>query len=626
MTVILAGILGLGSSACGAGYKDYESGGIHEENIGVTDEKFIENGVSDYKIVIPADADGKVTFAKDELVMFIRQATGCQLPFVTDENLAFDSGAKFLSIGDTNILKTCGIKFDKEYLTHDGYRVITRGSTVLMAGGSSQGDLNAVYGFLKHTVGFVVYASDEIKVNSVRSLNLPDFDITDIPDFAQRQLAYYAIGQDAVYRDRMKIERHGERWTYGGHSHFSILPKETYYENHKDWYSPEGTQLCLTNDEMKAEFISRLKIIISAHPNDDYILLGQEDNAPFCSCSRCLADIEKYGTASAVLMRFTNSVAAEIKQWLDLSAGGRKLMIGTFAYQTTYTPPATYNVKNKIWTPNDPSVVTGDNVFVMIAPIEANYSYPFDSEQNLTTQQGLEGWQSVCDRFAVWSYAANFHCYVVNFNNFGILQSHYRSYLDISTETLVDMGAWDTASPAFDALRIYLHSNLMWNVNSDVPALIDDFIDNYYKIAADEIKEYFDYITTYMTTLRVTQGIDSTLYVDMNKTDYWSKSYIDKCMDIFDRALAKTEALKTSDAATYEKLQTRIRVERLSTIYLLMTLYQSRYSTTEQAAFADEFESYAARHHITHWYESTNLQLGDNTVVKMLANWRARIR
>ena len=78
----------------------------------------------------------------------------------------------------------------------------------------------------------------------------------------------------------------------------------------------DGTQLCLTNEEMKAEFIKNLKVVISTHPNDKYILLGEEDSNTFCNCDNCQEAIKKYGTPSGVDMIFVNPVAEEIENWL----------------------------------------------------------------------------------------------------------------------------------------------------------------------------------------------------------------------------------------------------------------------------------------------------------------------
>ena len=62
----------------------------------------------------------------------------------------------------------------------------------------------------------------------------------------------------------MRADFTDDAWFSSGHNQASvILPKTTYYKDHNDWYSttvetnsdPDVGQLCLTNEEMQAEFI-----------------------------------------------------------------------------------------------------------------------------------------------------------------------------------------------------------------------------------------------------------------------------------------------------------------------------------------------------------------------------------
>lgn len=591
-----------------------------------TGRYILKDGITEYKIVISEQAGEKVMLAKNELVEFFKKATGITLETITDLDLTYNPEDKYISLGNTKLLQNSGIKISEEELTKDGYLLKTNGNLVFIAGPSDYSALYGTYKFMYFSFLFKVYADDEILFEKVKDIPLYAFDFQDAPNFEERQLGYYNTTQNLLYSDRMRVRIHGDNWIYATHSHFRIMPKETYYKDHPDWYSKDGTQLCLTNEEMKAEFIKNLKVVISTHPNDKYILLGQEDSNTFCNCDNCQEAIKKYGTPSGVDMIFVNSVAEEIENWLAEVDPGRELLIGTFAYFKTLPAPATYNEETKTWTANAEEVKARDNVFIFVAPLETNYSYSFLNTKNSLIKNAFEGWSAITDKFAIWTYSANYFSYFTNFLNFSTQAQQYRELRDLGAFSVFDLGPWDTATPTFDKLRIYVSSQLLWNADQNVDDLIDDFLRNYYKEAYPAMREYFDTTRTYLEYLRNRFGLDATCYVNYNKIEYWPKKYLDKALEILDEALLLVEPLKEENPVLYEKLVNRINLESLSPRYFLLRFYQSSYTTSEQIAMIDEFEKIAKENNVTNWAESTNLTQGDNRISSLVESFRASVK
>ena len=619
---ILLAVMMIFTTGCKKSPKYFEEGEspIPESNIVLA-----ENGSTEYKIVVPEVMEEKELVARDELVEFLRKSTGAEFPVISDKDLSFNADDKYLSVGKTQILATSGVAIDESELKSDGYKVVTKGRTVIMAGPSDYGTLYAAYCFLENEIGFKVYAEDEIRYETKNVLKLLKFNVTDIPDFEKRQLGYYTVANDVSYRDRMRVERHGQDWIYGSHSHFTILPYATYGHN-EGWYSEDKTQLCLTNEDMRKEFVSRLKIIIQSHPDEHYILLGAEDHNTFCYCDNCMKAIEKYGTESGVDMVFVNKVARDINEWLAQTDPDRVIYIGTFAYHKTLDAPVKEDPQGRL-EPSHPDVVAEDNVFVQFAPLDANFSYGFMDEQNNSrTAKSLKGWQVVCPTFCIWTYSANFFNYFVNFNNWGTQALQYQELYVAGGKVIYDMGTWDTMAPSFERLRTYISANLMWDCHADTQKMIDEFFENYYKDASPFLRKYYDLMRTYLEVIRLENDMDATCYVNYNQAKYWSKAYIDSCLGYFEEAERSIEHYKSSDPSLYESLLKRVRTEKVSVLFFALQFYQQTYTPSEQTAMIDEFEEVTKANNIFYWHEHTNLTQGDDGNVKIRIDaWRLAV-
>ena len=63
------------------------------ESIATAGVNIVENGKSDYKIVVPENADAIISFAASETQNFIKDSTGVTIPVVSDSGLDFDETA-----------------------------------------------------------------------------------------------------------------------------------------------------------------------------------------------------------------------------------------------------------------------------------------------------------------------------------------------------------------------------------------------------------------------------------------------------------------------------------------------------------------------------------------------------
>jgi hypothetical protein len=590
-----------------------------------TGSMLFENGTSPYTIVLPAQPTSKEIFARDELVTFFKKATGYTLPSVSDDGLSYSADACYISLGNTRLAQDVAFAPKRSELTNDGYQILNKGKSVFIAGPGEKGTLYGVYRFLNASINYRAYSDDEIDYTAETAIPLYTFNLEDKPAFEQRALGHYYTTQSEIYRDRLMVDIHGESWIYGSHSHFTILPPATYAKEHPDWYSSDMTQLNLSNEEMRQQFVANLKVIIAAHPSDQYILLGEEDHNTFCDCAKCQELLAKYKTPSAVDLLFVNAVADDIKAWLAETEPGRDLKIGTFAYLKTWDAPV--HQENGKWVINDEILRAHDNVFVFLAPLQSDFSHFFHDEANYSAVgKALDGWKKVTEQSAIWTYSVNYLSYFTPFNNFGSLSTQMKEFQNLGALSVIDLGAWDTATPWFDKMTIYIQSRLLWNNALSYDALADDFMRHYYKDAFSYVRQYYDLERSHMSYLQSKYGVAGTCYIDMRRSDYYPKAYLLECANLLDEAEKAVSALKESDPSLYESLTNRVEALYGGILFQLIGLYQSDYTPAEQTALLDRFETIANRNSYLYWHEHTNLTLGDDGSVKdWITNHRASI-
>ncbi len=587
LSFVLAMAVGLGAVSC----KNKA-----EENP-FTDEVLAKEGVTEYKILIPEEHDDVLQTAVEELQLFFRQSTGAELGVVIDENIQHDASAKYLSIGNTNAAASAGITVSHDVVGDDGYKIVTKDKSVYMVGGGSYGNLYAVYDFLKFNLGIKIYAFDEIKVPELDNVNVYDFDMQVRPTFDLRSMGTYDQNYNGENRRRLRMEYRSEGWIYVSHSHFYILPPSLYQTQHPDWYSKDGTQICMTNEEMRVEFTRNLIELIKNNPTAKYCMLGMQDRNTFCDCEKCSAEVALYNE-SGVQTRFTNKVAKDVQNWLDTYQPGREFTLFTYAYFKTTAAPVSDD--NGVYTVLDPSVLPEKNVGVMIAPLAYSYTDSLDDpEDNAAINNIIQGWKQVFKEadnpnIYFYLYGKNFGQYLIPFGDYSSLKENYLMCQDAQSIGIFHLHAYNVDSSALYEMRSYVASSLMWDINQSPEELSKDFIKNYYKVAAPQIYEYYQMMRMHYAVLEEKynlKAMPSLSNLELLDSKYWPKNYLEKVYDLMKEALAEVEKLKDSDPEQYKILYDRVLKESISVRYMLLGLYNSSMVTSELVAEIDSFEA-----------------------------------
>lgn len=608
--LVLSAIIAAFAVKCSSEGDDYtvNQRGLHERTVTETNIDLVKNGASDYVIVTAEnEANDSVQFAVEELRQNFYEATGVELDVKKDSEVSYSENAKILSLGETSLLQAAGVSIDKKEVGKDGYVVQTKGSAVFMVGGSGDGTLNAVYGWLKEQLGYEYFALDEIAIDTdVTNEKLLNVTLKERPDFDYRVANFGEAWFDETVSRRARFNSSGKIWidfkgvvdgvesSVAYHTSFNIVSPDIYKEEHDNWFAPDGKQLCFSRDpEGLAEVVvQRITEALDEFPEKNILTFTQQDHNTWCDCFKCLESLNKYGTNSATYILFMNRIAEDVMEWVDVNYPGREVLLAMFAYQQTEEAPVVK--QGNEYVPVDESLRLHDNVALFYCPIYAEYYYDFNAEQNANVAETFDKWSVLAKTIFTWTYGANFQTYLAPYNNFNSMQNNYRFLYDRGAKYIFDQHQYNqTAGTDWYRLKGYLSSNMQWQIDVNQDELTDRFFDNYFKDASAVMKRLFDEENTWFAYLAEEYGYTGKIsYLDSNLVieKYWPKGLLEGWLDLIDEAYKTIEHYKKSDPVLYEKLYDRINLESITFRYMQLHLYKLLYSDNDSQNMIKTFK------------------------------------
>lgn len=638
LSVVLATVVSVSAfGGCGGGddssvrddngivYTNFDA--MLPETVAETGTNIVENGTTEYKIVIPAAADTILRFASAELQDFIKASTNVEIPIVTDDGATFDENNKYISLGSTSVFGETGLTFDKK-MGETGYYMKRYGNTLVIAAKNSNGTLSAVYDFLNYATGLEIYAADELDYESKTTIPLLDFDVRFIPVVDMRKMLAESFDANDVYTKRMRLWSwlgSGEWITFAHTTVSNFLPVSEYGDAHPDWYAESGTQVCYANEGMRLEMEEQIKDRIKGSPEGFYVMIGHEDDKTMCNCTACQEERALMGGYGGQELNFTSKVAEELGPWLEENCPDRDIKFVFFAYQTSEEPPIKYDAATDTWTPVWKDYVINERVKVMCAPVYVDFSQWLTSSENSAYYLNMKGWSELFkqagieDGICIWTYSTSAHSYFATINNFATPGEHYRVFAELGADYVMDQGVADSCLPVMEALKLYTMSKMFYRRDYDYNEMVEDFIEHYYGVAADEMKEYYGFIRTRYKYLNENESFTGRIFSDTTLPAYWPRATVLEMMDIIDRGLAKVETIKNSDPARYEVLHDRLKREKLSPIYLMFTHYMSYLSQSEKEEYWNDMNTYTQKFNIIGTRESAN------NMLSVIEGWKTQI-
>ena len=368
----------------------------------------------------------------------------------------------------------------------------------MLVGGRPRGTLYAAYRFLEDEVGVRWWNTHEEHVPRRPTLQVASLDRHGEPRFRYRDI-HLLYAPDGRFAARNRLNGQG----FGGlsvalgggvyygppngvHTFYFYIPPKDYFDKHPEWFSlvggkrtADGAQLCLTNPDLRAAVVEKLRGYIEQSRNGaqkagrapplDFDI-SQNDWGGMCQCESCQALTKREGSESGPLIDFLNHVADAVRDKYP------EIRINTLAYQMTEDPPKTLRPR--------------DNVLARLCDTNANLLRPITHADNRRFAERLATWGQISKRLRIWDYAVTYtphpglplptvHTYAPD----------YRYFAEHNVEGVFTEHEHAILADLRD-LKIWMMIKLLEDPYRDDKALLADFTDGFYGPAGPIVRRY----------------------------------------------------------------------------------------------------------------------------------------
>lgn len=612
ISLILALIMvfGLGCQGCQQCAPD-NSNGENTQQIEVLDTYLVERGKTEYSIVIPQNFTAREATAKNELLLFFKEATGIVLPVTTDNAVDYTEDSKFICIGNTTIAEEVNLVPTYEVLGENGFIIKTIGNSIFLLGYTDFGTLYSVYGFLEREFDYDYYTVDSYSLTKIKNdVKVKNYDIVDVPDINMFETNYGYAQKDPTVANRYRAMSRTEIFVpIDGvgtvHNTLSYFPKSTYGE-YDYFYTPDGTDICFSARGVEAQFefmtdCARDEIIneFKGGQNGVLMIIGQQDINKTCTCAHCVEVANVYGAASANGIIFCNRVLEKIYAWFETDDGkpyARNFYMLLLAYEKFVNAPVTeingeYVVNNNL--------KVHEKFGVISAPIGNDFT--ISKAENPDQYKHYSEWAAISNVFSLYAYDTNYQDYLCPFNTFDSKQDLYQEMVKVNCISLFDHSQSNNMglASAWSMLKMYLESKLRWDTSIDMNKYTEKYFYGVYgKDAAEHMmnvyysfRAHWNYLKEEIAQGRIeNQKINAHMQVMVSRK-LWSLNLLEGWLAEMNTAVEKIEPLKTTNPAEYERIYKMIAAERMSPVYLILRLYTSYYSDSYVVELAKKFRA-----------------------------------
>lgn len=534
---------------------------------------FALNSESDYKIIVPDNADIYVLECADELSVYLNKIIGSKDMFevIRESGLKTD---KFISIGHT--IKASALDYSE--IKDDGYLVKADSDGIYILTNDDRFISNGIYGFLEDRLECMFVREDYDYIPFFPTIYLEPFEYVSNPDFAWRKVFQYEVSQNGWYK---KLKNNGavgdnievnNLWGTWCHDVFTFVDPDIYQESHPEYFAynskKEPAQLCLTNEEIYPIIENKMAELISQNPDKIYWDFSINDNTDYCKCKNCKKVLKQTGSMMGTMLPIINRLARRFPDKI----------ISTLAY--------TYNEKAPTGMTCEP------NVNIVLAPISSGqlYSYAFEgNEKAKKTKTLIESWSKISSRLMIWDYVVDFSHLLMPYPNFDVQKDNHDLYIKNNVKAVFHQGSREK-NDEMARIRSYILSKQLWNNSIDISKILAKYIRVTYKDAAVYVAEYMDLMDSELKK----NGKDLDLYdkVSDHKNDYLSFENNSKYLEIINNALNSVED---------ERIKGYLEEIKINILYSIMNERNMR-CERKKTAF-NEFSVLVKKHDIERPYE-----------------------
>ena len=600
--------------------------GVHLVYAPDTEKYLVENGITEYKLLVPGKLDDNLDIAIREFQELFMQATGIRIAVVqeSDETATHTAEGKYISLGTTQMMLSANLRTDYDVIGEQGVRIITKDNTIYMFSGSSLGVVYCVYEFMQIVFNYEIYYTDCIVIDeNVSNVMLKDFDVTDVPDILFRDPSWGPVTDnilDSKYRFRMSYSYSDIAMPLGDFEHGAeeriihntneIIPYEYWRYEHPKWFSDKGlssfgAQLCYTARGDAAEYEALIEQIASVivscmkkYPVDEYpqykiMTLTMEDDYNACGCDACINAKNLYGVEVGAVMVLCNKVMEKVQAIMQLPENQdyyrKDLQLLFFAYNNFLEAPATYDKELQKYVYNHPDLQLRDDVGVFYAIVEGlSYVVNIYDDMNDNAREQFLKWRDLTNsHLYLWTYVANYGAYLAMHDSFNCMNTEgYQFFVSGGLKLMLNQGATqkkDTTN--FDGLKMFLDYKLQWDCTLDSAQLTEEWFEAMYGVAAPIMKQLYEEERMYDIALRkkINELTGNKTIFHLYNQENWPLPMLRKWVGLCEEAQALIKDMyEEYEPERYKRIQKYIDLEWISPAYLIVSQYEAGYIPDEE--------------------------------------------
>ena len=490
------------------------------------------------------------------LQSYLKRITGAELPIVS--SAPAEAGTAAIHVGLTEFVAGLRIPFGE----HDRDTIILKRvkNQVVLVGKDDWGTEIAVYDFLERVCGVRWLLPGPLGevVPEAKDILVGELDRVETPSFRSRSMSGIQVnapGRETAREARTWMKRNRLRERYKFHHNLGkIFRQSKYGKEHPEYFpfiggkrvvprsdrKPSGWQVCYSNPDVLKISVDTARDYFDRFPVAVGFSLGQNDCWGFCQCDGCLKmngavsyDACGKRNYSPICFKFMNMACEE----LEKTHPGKKLGCLIYGSGTRTPPPFKLHPNVVGYIPNDRS------------------RFAFDPGFRKEEQEYLEAWSQKADTLGIyeWHYG----------NGFLVPRLQLKS-----TQAMLKFGyskgvkayyAEEYPNWGLEGPKTYITARLLWDVDANVEALLDDFCEKFFEDAARPMRRYYAALEEAWNSqpIRKAPFICTYLLGQRAQFDIFTLGLLEQCAGCLDEAakLAKSTLVQQRLATIRESFR-----------------------------------------------------------------------
>ena len=302
-----------------------------------------------------------------------------------------------------------------------------------------------------------------------------------------------------------------------------------------------------------------------------------------------------------------NAVLREVQAWADTveELNGKQINVVTFSYLYSTDAPVKMGADGK-YEALDPTVVPAENMYIRLTPYLATWYYSLsDMRQVASFRDYIKQWSSICSKFMVWDYGADFSHFFHYLPTIQRIKTDLKAYKDAGVVYYMQQNAHTEYNAVLAVMDSYVFNKLLWNIELDPYELRREFISLYFGEGADETLDAIEFMDNYL--YQASEETNGQSSWELSAV-YHKAAYLEHVRDLLNKGIEDVKASSVSDELK-DMYVKHLEQVKLYPLYLMLRNRQALYADN-QAMFrtvTDEFFGICEKHNVSDWGENFSI-------------------